>query len=356
MNFLTKTYRILLLGVHGVAGALLLFSAYAYLIPPDRWSLPLFFALSFPVFFFVEWGLVLLHLFLPPRKYIVLPILFLLLVFPAARNYFPIHTSGTDNGEPELTIVSYNVLQFERAREITKANPILRLLQESGADIVCIQEYPALGADAQKKFGKILSRYPYKYISEGLACYSVYPIVKAEPIRFAGSDNGACLYRLDVKGRKLSLVNCHLESNRLEKSDKELYVNMAMHPTHTNELLPQAKERLLRKVARSSAARAAQARMVREIIDRLTGAVIVCGDFNDTAQSYAYHTVRGDFGDAYAATAFGPDITYNAFGLWFRIDHILYNDSFHALDARIIHERYSDHYPIVATLQWNADD
>ena len=51
MNFLAKTYQLLALTVNFIAGGLLLISAYSYLIPPDRFSLPYFFTLAFPVFF-----------------------------------------------------------------------------------------------------------------------------------------------------------------------------------------------------------------------------------------------------------------------------------------------------------------
>ena len=50
MNFLAKTYQLLALTVNFIAGGLLLISAYSYLIPPDRFSLPYFFTLAFPVF------------------------------------------------------------------------------------------------------------------------------------------------------------------------------------------------------------------------------------------------------------------------------------------------------------------
>lgn len=42
MNFLAKTYQLLALTVNFIAGGLLLISAYSYLIPPDRFSLPYF--------------------------------------------------------------------------------------------------------------------------------------------------------------------------------------------------------------------------------------------------------------------------------------------------------------------------
>lgn len=100
--------------------------------------------------------------------------------------------------------------------------------------------------------------------------------------------------------------------------------------------------------------RAKQARLIRQIADGITGAVVICGDFNDTPQSYAYRKIRDDFSDAYVSTGFGPGITYNEQGFWFRIDHILYNNVLRAVDSRIVRQKHSDHYPLRATLQWNT--
>lgn len=126
------------------------------------------------------------------------------------------------------------------------------------------------------------------------------------------------------------------------------------NPTQSTDLLPQAKSRLLGKLKRAGTERAKQARLIRQIADGITGAVVICGDFNDTPQSYAYRKIRDDFSDAYVSTGFGPGITYNEQGFWFRIDHILYNNVLRAVDSRIVRQKHSDHYPLRATLQWNT--
>ena len=145
-----------------------------------------------------------------------------------------------------------------------------------------------------------------------------------------------------------------MESNHLEPKDRELYEQIAKNPTQSTDLLPQAKSRLLGKLKRAGTERAKQARLIRQIADGITGAVVICGDFNDTPQSYAYRKIRDDFSDAYVSTGFGPGITYNEQGFWFRIDHILYNNVLRAVDSRIVRQKHSDHYPLRATLQWNT--
>ena len=362
MTFFSKTYRILALAINLVAGGLLLISAYSYLFPPDRFLFPLFFTLAFPAFFFVE-CLLLLQVFIRPRKYVLFPLAFLLLSFHAVQNYFPMHFGGKDNGEKKIVLLTYNIQSFGQARATNggKSNTLLDLLRDSGADIICLQEY-STGRLSQKAINRILSDYPYRHVfkpsvwDSGIACYSKYPIRKTETIPFDNSQNNACLYQFDIDGKRLTLINCHLESNHLEPDDKELYEQIAKHPTQTTELLPAAKDKLLKKLARAGRIRAQQARTIRNIADKIPGAVVICGDFNDTPQSYTYETIRGDFDDAYVATGFGPGITYNESGLWFRIDHILHNDALHAVDSRVVRQKCSDHYPMQATLQWEAEN
>lgn len=366
MNFLAKTYQLLALTINFIAEGLLLISAYSYLIPPDRFSLPYFFTLAFPVFFFIE-ILLLLQIFIRPRKYVLLPIAFLLLSFQAVQNYFPIHFEGKDNKTGKISLLSYNIRSFVQSKPTDngKSNTVLDLLRNSGADIICLQEYNTVPSGSnhqlsQKMVEKVLSDYPYHHVfkptpwNSGIACFSKYPFKNIEPIPFDRSQNGACLYQFDIDGKSFSLINCHLESNHLEPKDRELYEQIAKNPTQSTDLLPQAKSRLLGKLKRAGTERAKQARLIRQIADGITGAVVICGDFNDTPQSYAYRKIRDDFSDAYVSTGFGPGITYNEQGFWFRIDHILYNNVLRAVDSRIVRQKHSDHYPLRATLQWNT--
>ena len=207
MNFLAKTYQLLALTINFIAGGLLLISAYSYLIPPDRFSLPYFFTLAFPVFFFIE-ILLLLQIFIRPRKYVLLPIAFLLLSFQAVQNYFPTHFKGKDNKMGKISLLSYNIRSFVQSKPTDngKSNTVLDLLRNSGADIICLQEYNTVPSGSnrqlsQKMVEKVLSDYPYHHVfkptpwNSGIACFSKYPFKNIEPIPFDRSQNGACLYQ-----------------------------------------------------------------------------------------------------------------------------------------------------------------
>jgi endonuclease/exonuclease/phosphatase (EEP) superfamily protein YafD len=62
------------------------------------------------------------------------------------------------------------------------------------------------------------------------------------------------------------------------------------------------------------------------------------------------------FKDAYRQCGFGPEITYNANKLYFRIDHILYRGDMDAINIRRGKLKSSDHYPLLATFLWIPPD
>ncbi len=368
MNLLLKTYRLFAITAHIVVGCLLLISSYSYLIPPSAWKLPIFMALAFPVFFYITITLAIGQLIVRPRKYALIPLVFIIICSPAINNYFPIHISGKDNGNPKITIMSYNIMMFgetEKTKNGT-SNNLLDWINQYGADIVCLQEYctaqkTGKHRPTQQQVNNALSAYPHKYITYpqnsniGLACYSKYPIQKAQAVPFYNTKtpHRACIYHIDIDGKTLHLINCHMQSNQLNQSDRELYTQIARNPSQTTDLLPQVSDKLLRKLSKAAIFRAEQAQIIEKIIGETPNGITVCGDFNDTPQSYTYRKIRGDMHDAYVTGGFGPGITYNSNGFWFRIDHIIHDNQLNTIDCHIPHIKMSDHYPIIATIQWD---
>ena len=103
-------------------------------------------------------------------------------------------------------------------------------------------------------------------------------------------------------------------------------------------------------MAKAFRKRAAQVDKIRELLDRLNDPTIVCGDLNDTPISYTYHQLKGDLQDAYVAQGFGPGITYYENLFLFRIDHVFHSDHFQTANVEIGDVTYSDHYPVIVTL------
>jgi endonuclease/exonuclease/phosphatase (EEP) superfamily protein YafD len=97
--------------------------------------------------------------------------------------------------------------------------------------------------------------------------------------------------------------------------------------------------------------RARQARTVSTHIRKCPYPVILCGDFNDTPNSYIYHLFGKQLNDSFTQAGFGISNTYNGFIPLFRIDYILYSNRFNAIYYSRGSVDLSDHFPIVAVLE-----
>lgn len=345
-----------------VVALLLLVSSYSYLISPFRSVIFSFLGLAYPIFFVLNILLLLLFLFIK-KKLALIPIAAMLLSWGSITSYFPLNVSSKEAVSCDsLVILTYNTQHFAMYRSHTEdnPNPVLRYVADSGADIICMQEF---GHFHKEPFltvydvrSELNAKYPYHNVvsKNGLemACYSKYPIKKSYKIDFGERTlNNACYYDIDVNGRTITVFNNHLESNKIDDTDKVVYKDVIKHGS--TERLDELGNRLLPKLAEAFRIRARQSWLVAEQIAKNPHPVIVCGDFNDTPQSYAYNQVRGDLGDAVVDAGFGPTITYHASGFLFRIDHILYDeDVFTVVDVERGDLKGSDHYPLKATFVW----
>ena len=82
---------------------------------------------------------------------------------------------------------------------------------------------------------------------------------------------------------------------------------------------------------------------------------MIVGDFNATQFSNAYHTLADGFSDSYFEAGKGFGRTYDLKGYPMRIDYILADDTIEFLSHSNYDNRYSDHYPIMASFSLMGD-
>ena len=72
---------------------------------------------------------------------------------------------------------------------------------------------------------------------------------------------------------------------------------------------------------------------------------------NNTAYSWAYKHVKGDFKDTFleAGKGFGKTYEFKKFPL--RIDYILVDKRLKILNHNNLTQRFSDHFPVMATVE-----
>lgn len=358
-----KTLRIFLqmlfVAANIVAVVLLVFSAYSDRVSPDSSLLFSYLGLAFPVLCVLNLLFVLYWIFLWEWRFVAIGLLAFVVCWNPVRSYFPFHEKveavPADN---VLKVLTYNVMAFGYKDHTPAApNKILDYISRSDADIVCLQEYAESRGSkglTRRKIVKALKKYPYRSIitthssrvqNFGIAIFSKYPIKRSRRIKYESQYNVSSFHELNVGGKKLVVLNNHLESFKLTMEDRSRY--SAFIKNLDAEGLEDLRGAFEQKLGPAFRIRARQAQAVAaEAAEHKEGYLLVCGDFNDTPISYAHRTIQGDLLDSFAESGRGMGITYNQNYFWFRIDHILHSRQMKSLNCTVDKVNYSDHYPL----------
>lgn len=346
MNILGHTVKGMLLLANLGAGFIFLVCAYSPFLSPVAHPVLSCAGLFFPFLLLAVLAFVPVWL-LYCRKLVWVSLGFLLLGGRAVITYTPLCGGQTETAEGEvLKFLTYNVMGMQ-GDEKDKSHPIQTYIKESDADVVCLQEFRWNDKEIRKAF----PMYPYvRSLEVGngncMACLSRFPILSVERIHYESQNNGSFILCLQMGKDTLNVVCNHLESNKLDAHDKEVYEGLIKSPDE--QKVKSGGKYLLRKLADAAVIRAPQADSVARAISRLsTRYLLVCGDFNDSPISYAHHTIGKGLTDAYRAAGCGPGFSYNRNFLYFRIDHLFVNSGFRPLKCRVDNSILaSDHYPL----------
>ena len=279
---------------------------------------------------------------------------------------FGSHKMPDDAKSRSFTVLTYNVINFtdQQGDEPDWGNRTLSYILSKNADIVCIQEaLPIMGKYKnrrwQQQLDSIHQRYPYYDQSHPNydMIMSKYPLKVLDiPPHEKWNTGNYSAYLIDIQGRPVTVVNCHLQSIGLTPDDRELKRELTEKESvrTSRKEIAEVKNSLISKLLAAFRNRAVQARDIRNFLDTRQGDIILVGDFNDVPGSYAYRTVRSaGLRDAYADCALGIRNTYNANRFYFHIDQVLYRGNFKAYNIVRDKVRYSDHYPLLTTFVWD---
>lgn len=361
---------------------LLVGSAFSDMVSPTVWMVAAFLGLFFPVFLGLAIGWLVMLLLLHRWRMSLVIVLALLLCCGRIWRYCPMHVGqqeaitnemqvdGQSGRTPVDTfrVLTYNTCATGKAKLWRKDEPIpvFDLARESGADIVCFQEYQFSrkgGYEESLLRGLLRREYPYYFYMPyakdsnlGLSVYSKWPILKSEKIDKKEKDYfWATYHEISVRGRRIALVNCHLKTNSISAKNRQLYHNQVSH--FHSDSLKQMREGLHQLVP-SFRIRTSQVAGINRFLEKKRAdrkeplPMLICGDMNDTPTSFTYRAMRGDMGDAWVDAGFGPGISFRGMPFWFRIDHVFHSEHFHTLDAEVLRDaKMSDHYPVMVTFQ-----
>lgn len=363
MKSLRILLRFLFITANVVFLLFMLLAAYSDRFSPEKSLLMAYLGLGFPIFFAVNFFYAIYWLFTRDWKLFLVSVVVFVICWGPISRYYPFHFKQDVPVENTIKVLTYNVMNFAGKRHTPLSpNRIIDYIAQSEADIVCLQEYTVVHSGKNltgKDVYEALDMYPYRAVMElnrsrysisGITVFSKYPINKSRKIDYGSKHNGSAIHELEVNGKKLALVNNHLESFKLTQKDRSQYSSLIK--SFDSETLGEIRGTFQQKLGPAFVLRAKQAEAVAEEIKKLKADyIVVCGDFNDTPLSYAHRVIQGDLKDAFVASGKGMGTTYNQNLFWFRIDNILHSSNITSYNCTVDRVKYSDHYPMWCYLQ-----
>lgn len=328
----------------------LLTSYLSIYISPRKLVFPAFLGLSYPYLLGINIVFALYWIY-RKRWSALIPIFAIAVGWTHFSTYFATGFKSNEVITTHFNLMSYNVRYFNLYNWNKDPNTSDNMLNEvatNDVDIVCFQEFSAGKGLDTDKIKSTLKNMPYHYINHkgNLAVFSKYKITNKEEIDFRASSS-ASAFCADIQiGRDiLRIYNCHLESNKFSNEDYEYINNIKKNAEEKNI---EGAKNISKRLAEAFKARAYQAEILNKHITHSPYRTIICGDFNDSPISYAYHTIKGELNDSFIEKGAGPGTTYIGDFPSFRIDYILHSDNLECVSFERIKKKYSDHYPIIA--------
>lgn len=218
------------------------------------------------------------------------------------------------------------------------------LKEQGNPDILCTQE-------TGKKFFRALAekmKYPYVFDLNrgGTAILSRYPILRGGQVPFGQPENGSVWADVQIGKRIVRVYNVHLQSNKVTY-DTERVLDQ---PDLKNEETWRGINKVLRKVGGATSLRAGQAQKLRDLIAACPHPVVLCGDFNDTPNSFVYDLLAESLNDTFCEKGFGLGTTYAGALPLLRIDYVLTDPALKTYSCRVARNNISDHYPVFVAL------
>ncbi|MBQ0075485.1 MAG: endonuclease/exonuclease/phosphatase family protein [Prevotella sp.] len=346
----------LLAVINSIAVLALWMTGFAYYLNPTIFGWLSMAGYAFPmallcvIAFFVVWILI-------KKRYLVISFIGLLVAYVPVTLYWPVNRAQ-EVPDDTFEVMSYNTKYWaledkDVCWDEQGMNIIMKNIAASGADIVCLQESNPYDGRVKEELQEFFNP-TYQYIDTlngrgGSVCaiLSKYPVKAKELIDIETSGNIVGAFWLDINGRDVIIINCHLQTMGLSISDREKFSDM-MHGNQETDTMRHTSHVVFSKILEATKLRTSQAQMVASFIRMHQNMpMIVCGDFNDIPQSYVRYTIGKGLTDCYRATASGPGYSFSHYGMRVRIDNMLCSPDITPYNCYVEDiQTGSDHYPI----------
>ena len=159
--------------------------------------------------------------------------------------------------------------------------------------------------------------------------------------------NNTCIFSdVIIDKDTIRVYNIHLASNWFDKSDLAFMEN----PKISKEAIKQGVFGIVKRLKNSFQKRAMQVEVIKQHMEKAPYKIIVCGDFNDTPNSFAYHKISEGLQDAFLNKGKGIGSTFLGKIPFLRIDYILHSSRFKTNTFDTHQQKLSDHKAIESSL------
>ncbi len=316
------------------------------------------------------------------KRWFIFPLFAILFNLPFLFGTFEFHTNSWQSSEEKkansvYTVASYNMAMLFRTREADTVRELTDSMKQQDVDIACLQEFFYDGGWWNKELtDSLFNVWPYHYRTEQypdflpLAIYSKYPISNGHHVHFEGCRNSFIYCDIDLPTGKTRVFSAHLQTTGLSRQYRKVKeawrtINDDIEPDNRldntwGEYSPLHDEkqnkasdfrvRALKTVRevflKNLDERVTQAKEMKKLISESPYPVIVCGDFNSQPSSYVYRTISEELEDGFVNCGNSLASSYRFGGGFFRIDYILYSDTFEGVTYQTKPWIFSDHYPV----------
>lgn len=335
-----------------------------YIDPINNRIIPLF-GLAYPVIMLGNMLLFLYWLVLRKWKMTILYLFVFIAGISVHHRFITWNSPSKNDSDKTLSIVSYNVRLFDVydwfGRGTQTKEAIYRYIDSVGADIYCFQEFynenDSKEFNSIKNIKNILGKAHHygRYTSGsrgksrfGVVTISRYPIIHSGYLDLNSVASNHCIYTDIQKEEEIfRIYNLHIGSIQVQDDEYDLFSSLP------NNLETDKTERSKRLIGRLVGAFKTRSKQVDDIITHASSSpypVIICGDFNDTPISNAYHKFYSKYSDAFLSAGKGIGTTYAGRIPANRIDFIFHDKTFNATKFAIQREVLSDHRAIYTEL------
>ena len=351
---------------------LFLLGCYGYWFDPKQFWFTGFLTLSSFYFLLILLGFFFFWMLIKPRLMLI-SVIGIVLAWQPLKQLVQIRLSNDfkiKKSSEILRVMSWNVEHFEILTHKThpeKKQQMLRLINKYQPDVACFQEVVASdkSPNAINYLPDLIKalNMPYYYYSYnpkldfdkdhrfGIIIFSKFPILKNTTILHKPNDYNSIFQYVDILRQKdtFRIFNLHLQSLKFTDQDLQ-YID---EPTIDEENNFTKSRTIMQKFKAGFLKRQAQSQFVKEEVDKSPYPVIVCGDFNDVPNSYAYATIGKGLQNSFAEKGSGIGRTYMHISPTLRIDNIFADNRFEIKQFIRDNSKLSDHFPIITDLYYN---